>query len=94
MIAMQEWHMMEGLADYSFTEPEPDSQAGVYQLVAQPTLMDKIKQLQQKDQATKWVRERLLRAFQGEISYEVSKLHGKASYDKASWSYCEAALSI
>lgn len=49
MIAVREWHMMEDLADYGlvFTEPEPESQARVYQLVARPVLMDRLRQLQQ-----------------------------------------------
>ena len=63
MIAVQEWYILEGLADYSlvFTEPEPSSQAQIYQLVARPVLLDRIRQLQEYDLTAEWIRERLRR---------------------------------
>ena len=55
--------MLEGLADYSlvFTEPEPSSDAQIYQLVARPVLLDRIRQLQEYDLVAEWTRERLRR---------------------------------
>ena len=63
LMPVHEWQMMEDLVDFRlvFTKSEHGSEAAVYHLVAQPVLLDRVRQLQQQDQTAGLVRERLSR---------------------------------
>lgn len=45
MIVVQEWQMVEDLANYKLTFVEPDDQTRLYGLVSRLVLMDRVKQL-------------------------------------------------
>lgn len=53
--------MMEELEDQKLTLVDPDDQEGLYELVAQTMLMDRVRHLQQHDPTVGIVRGRLIR---------------------------------
>lgn len=59
-ITVQEWHVMEDLAEYKLTFVEPVEQTNLYELAVRPVLVDQVRQLQQQDQIAEIAQARLI----------------------------------